>query len=538
MVAIAIKQFGGISPRTPARYLGDGQAQVALNCPAFSGSLQSLKDVGASLLTLPKTGVPKTIYRFGRDLASDTQYWFHWTTDVDVVKGPIAADTSERTFFTGDGGYPKVTDNSIALAGGTQYPMAAYRLGVPRPSSAPLATVSGTADVGAIPETRVYVWTWVNSWGWESEPSDPSIPVDMAAGQSVVLSALAPAPSGSWNLTKRRIYRSVSGAYLLVAEIGVAANSYTDDVPAASLGEELPSLMWNMPPDDLSGLVAGPNGIMAGFVGSDVYFCEPFRPFAFPEGYIQTVDYPVVGIGVMDTTFAVLTKGTPYFMQGSHPDSIAVVKSDIEQACVAKRSIVSFSGAVLYASPDGLVMLSPGGSKLITEMMFTREQWQSLNPSSMHAYQHDRKYVCFYDAGATKGGFIFDFTSGVFVMHDIYAECGYADLANDTLYLSFADKAVKKWQVGAAKSYTWKSKRFTLPRPASFACAQVEAEAYPLTAKFYADDALVHTEVVTSREPFRLPGGFMARDWEMQIEGDKEVFVLAIAQSMRELAGV
>lgn len=538
MVAIAIKQFGGISPRTPARYLGDGQAQVALNCPAFSGSLQALKDVGASLLTLPKTGVPKTIYRFGRDLSSDTQYWFHWTTDVDVVKGPIAADTSERTFFTGDGDYPKVTDNSIALTGGTQYPMAAYRLGVPRPSSAPLATVSGTADVGAIPETRVYVWTWVNSWGWESEPSDPSISVDMAVGQTVSLSALAPAPSGSWNLTKRRIYRSVSGTYLLVAEIGVAANSYTDDVLAAALGEELPSLMWNMPPDDLSGLVSGPNGIMAGFVGSDVYFCEPFRPFAFPEGYIQTVDYPVVGIGVMDTTFAVLTKGTPYFMQGSHPDSIAVVKSDIEQACVAKRSIVSFSGAVLYASPNGLVMLSPGGSKLITEMMFTREQWQSLNPSSMHAYQHDRKYVCFYDAGATRGGFIFDFASGVFVMHDIYAECGYADLANDTLYLAFSDKSVKKWQTGDVKSYVWKSKRFTLPRPASFACAQVEAEAYPLTAKFYADGTLVHTETVTSREPFRLPSGFLARDWEMQIEGDKEVFVLAIAQSMRELSGV
>ena len=40
-------------------------------------------------------GTPLTIYRFGQDVQSDTQFWFHWTTDADVVKGPVAGDTTD-----------------------------------------------------------------------------------------------------------------------------------------------------------------------------------------------------------------------------------------------------------------------------------------------------------------------------------------------------------------------------------------------------------------------------------------------------------
>lgn len=536
MAMIGVKSFGGISPRTPPRYLQDGQAQVALNCPAFNGPLQPLQDVGASLLTLPKVGTPLSIYRFGQDVNSDTQYWFHWTTDVDVAKGPIANDTSERTYFTGDGAYPKATDNTLALSGGSNYPMTWRRLGVPQPAMAAMATVSGAPEEGTVPETRVYTYTWVNSWGEESEPAAPSNDVNWSLGQTVTLSSLAAIPSGEYSITKRRIYRSTSGTYLFVAEIPASQAEFTDTVAPDDLAEEIPSLTWKMPPADLKGLVSGPNGIMAGFVGNDVYFCEPYRGFAWPVEYSQTVDYPVVGLGVMDTTFAVLTQGVPYFIQGGHPDSMTVVKSDIEQACVSKRSIVSFGGTVLYASPDGLVMLSPGGSKLITEMMFTRDQWQSLNPSSMHAYQHDRKYVCFYDTGSVQGGFIFDYTSGVFIMHDIYATAGYADLKNDTLYLAFADRTVRKWMAGDVKTYTWRSKRFTLPQIMGFSCAQIEAEAYPVTAKFYADNTLIHTQTVTSRDPFRLPAK-VGRDWEVELTGNTEVFALLVAQSMSEIAG-
>lgn len=539
MAGLQIKSFGGISPKVPPRYLQDPQAQTALNSVVFNGALQPLSDVGSAVVTLTKVGTPLTIYRFGQSIVSDTQYWFHWITDVDVCRSQIAGDTSEWTFYTGDG-TPKATYSAIALSG-ANYPAVSRPLGIPAPVSAAILSVTGTpTETADIPETRTYVYTFVNKesgYDFESAPSEASLSVDVRIGQSVTVGSFAAVPSG-YTLTHRRIYRSTSGVFLFVAEIAIATSSYSDSVLAEDLGEELPSLTWLPPPDTLKGLTNLPGGVMAGFTGRDVYFCDPYHPHAWPIQYMQSLDYPVVGLGRMDTTLAVLTTGSPYFIQGSAPDSMVVVKSDLEQACVSKRSIVSFNGTVIYASPDGLVSLSPSGSKLITEQYFSRAQWQAtFVPTSIHAYQQDMKYIAFYDNGVTAGGFIYDLTSGQFILHTIYATAGYNDLQGDKLFTAFSDRQVKVWLSGAFLNYTWKSKKFTMPQVISFSCAQVEAESYPVTAKFYADGVLMHTQTVASRSPFRLPVS-ASRDWEFQLEGSAEVFSFSIAQSFEELAGV
>lgn len=847
MAVIPIKSFGGISPKIPPRYLPDSGAQTALNAVVFNGSLQPLSNVSAAVATLTKVGTPATIYRFGQDSVSDSNYWFHWTSDVDVCRSQVAGDTSEWTFFTGDGP-PKATYAQIALSG-SNYPSVSRPLGLAAPTQAltvsastftpstspaiviltatmisqltttygidgklaeadpftnvpltspinpttvaaainagssvdavvegntvkltsptsgedarlyirfrtgstadtsgtftysgldlqgtgasdsspllviddseigsisngdtivlesntgthvnaatsgtltastlatfltsrmtgqltavaygscvvitpgstgggasgrityrrtvggedrfektevgsespqparvivtqanvdsvegrflsvlinttenfvqipsfytvdnlsvvdgyggstvvyglidPIAIVSTTAagtsasirlrggdypsvaqyasvnasgitDIPEVPETRVYTWTWVNKeagFEFQSAPAPASATVDVRTGQTVTVSGRGAIPTG-YLVTHWRLYRAVAGIYLFVGELPVSQNTFTDSVKAEELGEELPSLTWLTPPDTLRGLTNLPNGIMAGFTGRDVYFCDPYHPHAWPVEYNQTVDFPVVGLGRMDTTLAVLTTGTPYFIQGSHPDSMVVVKSDLEQACASKRSIVSIGGSVIYASPDGLVLLSSGGSRILTEQMFTRAQWQStFRPSSIHAYHHDMKYVAFYDNGTTTGGFIFDLTTGQMILHTLYATAGYNDLQADKLYTAFSDRSVKIWLGGSAMSYTWKSKKFTMPQVMGFSCAQVEAEAYPVTAKIYVSGTLIHTQTVASRVPFRLPVA-PGRDWEFQIEGNTEVFAVVVAQSMEELANV
>jgi len=539
MPMIKVQSFGGIAPVIPARFLKDTMAQTAVNCEVFNGSLKSLPDVGPTVHTLAKTGTTKTIYRYGQDLVSDTQYWFHWLTDVDVCRGQIAGDTSEWTFYTGDGP-PKATYAAIATAG-NNHPAAYRRLGIPNPDASCVAIANGSPDASDTPETRVYTYTWVAKeagYDMESGPAPASLPVDCTADQTVTISDFEPTPQSGYNITHKRIYRSVGGLFLFLAEISAAADSYVDDADPDALGEILPSLYWNQPPDDLAGLTNMPNGMMAGFVSRDVYFCEPYRPHAWPQNYVQTVDYPVVGLGRMDTTLAVLTTGVPYLMQGSSPDSVAVVKSDLEQACVSKRSIVSFGSAVLYAAPDGLMMLSSNGSKIITEKLFDFRLWQSFfKPESIHAYAHDNKYIAFYDNDGTRGGFIFDVASGEFTLHDMWCECGYQDMQRDKLFLGHANRTLKVWQDGDNQDYTWKSKKFTMPQIMGFSCAQLESEAYPMVVKIIADDAVIHTQTVQSRDPFRLPA-VVGRDWELQIEGREEVFSLAMATSMTELASV
>lgn len=539
MAVFSIKSFGGIAPVVPPRYLQDNQAQTAMNCPVFQGSIQAISDLGASVADLPKTGTIKSLYRFGQDTISDTNYWFHWTTDVDVARSQIAGDASEWTFFTGDGS-PKATYNSIAISG-SNYPAATRPLGLAAPTTAPTATADTFAGEDGVLETRVYAVTWVNKesgFEFESAPSSASNSVDVRPGQTATLTNLPAAPGGDYVVSHRRIYRAVAGVFLFVAEIAASATSYTDNVEPDSLGEELPSLTWSAPPTSLKGLTNLPNGLMAGFSGRDIYFCDPYHPHAWPEQYIQTIDYPVVGLGRMDTTLAVLTKGTPYFIQGTHPLNMSVVKADIEQACVSKNSIVSLMGGVLYAAPDGLMLISPGGSRIVTENLFDFSQWQAFfNPASIHAYQHDNQYIAFYDNGSQSGGFIFDVRSGQFILHDMYADAGYHDILRDKLFLAVADSGnkVKPWGYGNTKSYIWRSKKFSLPQVMGFSCAQLEAEAYPMTLKFYLDNTLYHTQTVQNRNPFRLPAK-VGRDLEMQVEGSNEVFSLSIANSMTELA--
>ena len=536
MVGVVIRAFGGISPKTPHRRLSETQAQTADKCAVFNGALRPAKDVsGTTVATKPSS--TQTIYKFGQDVVSETSGWLAFNSDVDVARGQINGDTEEWTFYTGDGA-PK------AIRSG--YTSSPISMGIAAPTSA----LTALADADTLPddvdslseETRLYTYTFVYKIGGrdiESAPAPGSNLVDIYPGQSANLYGFQ-TPSLA---THYRIYRSTAGVYLFVAEISLATgaaatstNPYEDDVDPELLAEELPSLYWAEPPTNLAGLINMPNGVMAGFVGRDVYFCEPYVPHAWPEKYRQALDYPVVGLGRMDTTLAVLTKGTPYFIQGSHPDSVVVVKSDLEQACSSKRSIVSFNNSVFYCSPDGLIALTPSGSRNITDSMFTKEQWQDLvDPTSVTADHYESRYVGFYNNGTDSGSFIFDTISNSFVLSTSTTNptATFQSLRNDKLYVAVAGN-IKEWDAGSNLTYTWRSKIFPMTKPLSMSCAQVEAEAYPITAKIYADGTLLHTQTVANRNPFRLPVK-VARDWEVELSGTNEVFTFAMAQSMEEL---
>lgn len=393
-------------------------------------------------------------------------------------------------------------------------------------------------------ETRVYAYTWVSikdDWERESAPSPASESIDVYPKQGVKVTR--PAAPVKSQVTHWRLYRSVKGTYLFVGEATVGTKTLDDTLEAAGLGEEMPSMTWTPPPDDLKGLINLPNGMMAGFVGRDLYFCDPYHPHAWPENYSQTIDYPVVGLGRMDTTLAVLTTGVPYIIQGSHPDSLVAVKSDLEQACVSKRSIVSMNNSVFYASPDGLVRLSPSGSELVTANILTQAQWRDLKPELIHAYSWDGKYMAFH--GDRSGGFIFDTREGQLYNHSItQVFAAYADLQSDRLYAvatfgTQTESSVHPWGEGTPWTGTWRSKRFTLPQIAGFSCMQVEAESYPadkpIVVEVLADQRLILKHTVRNRLPFRLPA-IQAREWEFKLTVTVEVFNVIIAQSMSEIA--
>lgn len=528
-------QFTGIRPRVDARLLPDGNAQVADNVNTERGGLRSIEDV-KDIVGLTKTSV-QSIYRFGQALQSETQFWFHWSADVDVVKGPIADDTSERTYWTGDGA-PRYTFSSLGTAG-TNLPSASRPLGVPHPNMAPLLEAHGglptneEGDVieGVGAETRVYVYTFVSDMGEESSPSSPAF-TEIVVGQSVRVHGLLTTAGNGSILQTKRVYRAQRGVYLFVAEIPVTTTEFIDNVPSDALGEALPSASWDMPPETLAGLTGGPNGMMAGVDGYTVRFCEPFRPHAWPMDYQQTVGYPCVGLGQFGQTFVVLTTGLPYLIDGAHPGNVAVSSAKFYQPCLSKRSIVSTGGDVIWASPDGLVSIGHAGERNLTDGIFTPKQWMALKPETMLGNWHEGWYVGSYNPGTGIRSFMFNPNSQEWIdLPSMAITAMYRDTVSDALYVC-TNNRIRKFRAGALLPFTWKSQVVLTPL-ADFVVARVTGT-YPITFRLYKDGALRMTKVVSVDEPFKLPAGIV-RSWEIGVEGTGEVLGVAISTSEADI---
>jgi hypothetical protein len=210
-----------------------------------------------------------------------------------------------------------------------------------------------------------------------------------------------------------------------------------------------------------------------------------------------------------------------------------MVKADIAQACVSKRSIVDTDGGVVYASPDGLFQVTGGGFRNLTESLFTRIEWQLLNPASLQGFTVGNYYLGFYNGTS---GFMLDMGSMDFMPLNWYASAGYYDAKFDNLYLVTNNNQLVTFDTGTNLTMTWRSKPFYSPKACNMSVARVEAETYPVTANIYADGLLKHTQSVLDRQPFRLPSGFLANTWSIEVVGAVAIYSLGLATAVEELA--
>ena len=268
---------------------------------------------------------------------------------------------------------------------------------------------TGSTNYTPVNTATSYVYTFVNDLGEESAPSLPSATVLRPDGVAITVTTPTDTPSGTnpeYGITTKRIYRAASGttgsAFLFVAETPLAQADFIDNIPDTELGEVLESTDWDLPPSDLRGILALPNGVMAGFRRNQLCFSAQNRPHAWPVRFRINTDTDIVGIGNIDTTVVIGTESFPYVASGNDPAAYSMAKFEVPQACVSKRSIAYLTGiGVVFASPDGLIAVSGVGQvRNLTEGVFTRDQWQALNPSSILGIAHDDVYHFFYDTEA------------------------------------------------------------------------------------------------------------------------------------------
>lgn len=549
---MAIIRFAGFSGEIRSiepKLLPDTACTVSRNHKPGRGDMRPWKT------PLTVASVPagrQTIYRMGRDVASSSDYWLSWTGVVNAVRGFSATDTSEKTYYTGDGA-PKFTDNVMALAS-APYPTSSRPLGLPAPTAAPTVSGANSGDTTPTVETYFYVYTYVNDLGWESAPSPVSAMVERDNLGTTTISGFQAPPSGNYNITGIRIYKTQTGtvatSFSYLMDIAVGTSSATDT--NQTLGEVIGTTGWlpapgiptggsaNITEPVLTGLTPMWAGMLAGISGNSVRICEPYTPYAWPVAYeILPPDSKPVGVGVFGQSMVVLTTGRPMVVAGVTPDGLDQQPIEMPQGCVAVRSIVSMGSGVAWASEDGLCWIGAGGARVVTMGLMLREDWQALVPSSIIGKFYEGLYFGSYDDGTGRKGFFLDpqNPTGIYFLDTGYTALHFDEL-RDQLYV-LDGTSVKAWDAGTTKmTYRARSKLFSVPKPSNFGAAEVLASSYPMTFRLYADGVLKHTETVASRAPFRLPAGFLARDFQIELEGTEPVQAVSIANSIVELSQV
>jgi hypothetical protein len=550
MAAISIPAFFGMVPQLGVRLLEAINGAEVTDARSISGYLAG-RERDEKLTTV--VGLPRRVRRIERD--GDFAYLTFVTPNVDIIRAPLVNDQFDRLFWAGEGFPPSFNTTDRIFSG-----LPGYFLGIDGPTIALSLTNTGGGDNSIAAETRFYVYTFVDSFGQESQPSPPSQISPVFPGDDItVVWALPPAAANKPVISTVRIYRTVPGAnnraaFFFVAERPTAPALFVDDLAssAVALNETMPSGNWNPPPTDMKGMAVLPNGFLVGFRGRDVLFSEPYQPYAWPSVYTLSVEDEIVGLGVFDTNVAILTTGSPYIASGVTPEAMSLIKVGPTNACVSRRSIVNMPGAVVYASDDGLASISVAGNSLLTQGVIDRDTWRkNYSPSTIIAARDsEARYVAFITRDK---GFEIDFRDPARGFVWLTGPPGGVDGVDEdaegrrALLMSVSDIYTFSTALAPAETYVWRSKEFVVPQPLNFAIAEIKSGAHqganpplPMTTlqfRMWADGVLRFDETVPVNKPFRLPSGFLADVFQFEFEGVVPVTRMMVAETGRELAG-
>ena len=397
---------------------------------------------------------------------------------------------------------------------------------------------------------RTYIYTYLTDRDEESAPS-PAVVTPLKLDQNdSVLVQWADRPGDRTDITRVRIYRNASGnnssGFMLIhplTDIPVGYKydgskgtpNFLDNFADDRLGEPCPTFNWDMPPNNMKGLISMPNGIMAGFVGNSIYFSEPNIPYAWNRDYTLVIEYEVVGMAAFGQSIFVATKGNPYVISGVDSAGMSAMKLELNQSCVSKRSLKTIGGSVIYASPDGLVLYQNGGANVYTSGIISKADWQALTPSSIRGVEFENRYYAFYSGGCL----IFDLTSGSYIKSDQTADAVFSDRTSDTLFI-LTSTTIKNASTlsGTALTGSYKSRVYRFPKPVALAWLYMDADtafsASTTTVKLYRDGVLVITKSVTNNNPVRLPAG-MGTEWQVWIESNVKINWAALTSTTEEL---
>lgn len=268
---------------------------------------------------------------------------------------------------------------------------------------------------------------------------------------------------------------------------------------------------------------------------------DPADPLAF-EAYSpndRTGRIEVV-IGAVPPTVARSPSNADPDALASYPTAIPlsqVYRGAPNLPSLSATAIVDLGYAAVYPSPEGLVRVSQGGAEVITQGLFTREQWSAFTAYAFTAARYDGRYLLSCNDGSGRKLLEIDLTGAqpTLIRHDAVVHAVFMDVTG-ALFIRTSDREIRRWEDPAAalRSYRWRSRLLHFPAGRGWGVIQIDGETGgDFAARIYADGALVRTVTKLNR-PQRMPMG-VAERWEIEVEADREVTAISLGTSMLDL---
>lgn len=380
-------EFAGIVPRLRKKQLPKGYATIAHDVDLTHGSIKAfleqrhIKQVDANMVRL---------YVWGCDILV-------WDKCVDVAEW---LPDCPRLFVTGNADYPQVLTSENKR-------LVYRRLGVPAPQGAPVARANNVDTDRS--RSVAYMVTFVNSFGEESGPSNPSNDVVIEDGQQVQLTFRYNPPI-EYDIKKLRIYRRETGFrtglekeqelethWFFLTELDANAREFTDTTSIINLGWAFEGLDTREPPAKLQNITAIPStAILAGSVQNKLLFSRNLQPHNWMLSQEMTLDDNIIALGAIGNSLYVATDGHPYRVQADvgcdSRDCRAVHKytqSFPMINCHVGQGAITTPFGFIYASTDGLVMLNEAEQpRVITSEVLSQDDWRQLAPQTARLAYH------------------------------------------------------------------------------------------------------------------------------------------------------
>ena len=459
-----------------------------------------------------------------------------------------------------------------------------YRLGVPKPAGT-LSVSSASEDAIGRSEVndqrtmtgRSYCVTYVNVFGEESAPGNPSRVISVCDGDTVVITGLpstdsVDAPSSEYGVNYIRIYRSASvmnsdsggtkratendtpASWFMIAELPVGTESYADSTKELDLGWALQTDDYREPPADLRQMTyLRGTGVLAGVTTNMVHFSEPYQPWNWMRKSDLTLPYNIVHAVSFGTYLYVTTTANPYVIdmtkgcqeQCTPVDDVNISLPDI--ACGYAHSAVATPFGCVYVSKDGLALIKPDAQvDLLTKAYFSTEDWAKIRPETIRL-TYWRGYIVFV---SDKASFMLEVDPSLYG-DDTGAKAGnlttfsdspvdLIDSANDEL-LMMDSGFIWQWNAGNTwRRYHWESRPFDfngLSSPNSVKLILRKGSTYFTIISADTDQQQLWGGVITDSRPHRI--GRLGRHWfyRLGLDGTGVVESAYVNNSYGELNG-